>query len=150
MKHARQDIRERLRAALSDIDGIYDSIVFDSAEIPDAPESPWVYVWLGDEEAEAFTLGDALRGRKLERTAVLNIDIFGRASGSGLDAIEGIAADAEARVFASRRLGGVLTSCTFSGMAIERTNDGSAPLVRLRMSWDITYITTEADPSSAV
>lgn len=154
MIHARHAIRQALREALSGVQGLA-GVVFDSSEIPEAIEAPWCFVWLGDELIAAYGLGNEIEGRKLERSTEMNADVFYRASSedqvAGLSVAEGaeaIAAQIEAAVFARRQLRPLLNSCVLTGLSIARNEEGTQPVCRLRLTWQITYTTTEASATA--
>ncbi len=142
--HVRGQIREYVRAQIEAIDGLAGFVVFDSTDVPDDLEIPWAFVWIGDENVEAFTLGGP-GGRKLSREVELTVDLFHRAKSEALALAEDYCAQIEAKIAAYPQMGGLVKSTDLRAYTIARSEEGSQPIVRVRMQWIVTYWTQERD-----
>lgn len=147
--HVRAQIREWLRAQLESIDGLQGFVVLDWQDIPEDPDLPWALVSIGDEDVQAITLGDQ-RGRKLSRELQVSVDIFHRDKTEPLILAEGYCAAIEARIGADPRMGGLVKNSELRAYTIAHSDEGSQPIVRIRMQWLVTYQTYERDATVPV
>lgn len=149
MTHVRGQIREWLRQQLNGIDGLQGFVVIDAQEIPEDLELPWAHVAVGDEDIQAITLGGR-DGRKLSREAQVTVDLFHRDESEPLIRAEGYCAAIEARLGADPRMGGLVKNSELRAYTVTHSDEGSQPIVRVRMQWLVTYWTYERDATVPV
>lgn len=143
--HVRGQIRERVRVLLSAIDGLQDHVTIDSREIPAEGELPWAWVWVGNEDVAPRTLG-----AKQQRELDLSIDLIARDTVQLADRVEDIAAAIEVALAADRKLSGLAQDTSLRAYTIERENEGSQPMMRLRLQYLVTYVTATGVPDTAL
>lgn len=148
--HVRGQIRAAWHAELVTVAGLDDShVFFDSDEMLQQGDLPCACVWLGDEEIEHADLGGST-GAKLIRRAQVHTDILYRARSEALLAAEEIAAAVETKIATSSALLALCQSWFPQGIEVSRDAEGSVPTVTLRLTWLITYVTNERDPTTAI
>lgn len=144
MPHVRAQIREYVRAQLTTIPGLELSVTLDSEEIPNDFALPWVHVHVGDEDIDAVNLGGPV-GRKLTRALQLTTDIYCRGRSEPLLEAESYAAAIETKLASSPRMGGLASDTRLRAYTISRNDEGSTPIVQMRLQWLVTYFTNERD-----
>lgn len=145
MSHVRAQIREYVRDKVTSIQGLEQAVTIDSEEIPDELVMPWCHILLGDEDIAVRGLGDPTKGRKLERSLQLTTDLYFRDKKEPLLLAEDYAAAIEAKLAANPRMGGIISDLVLRAYTIARNDEGSQPIVQLRMQWFATYFTHERD-----
>lgn len=148
-QHVRGQIREWLRVQLGLIDGLQGFVVLDSQEIPEDLDLPWALVSIGDEDIQPITLGDQ-RGRKLSREVQVTVDLFHRDKTEPLILAERHCAAIEARIGTDPRMGGLVKNSELRAYTVTHSDEGSQPIVRVRMQWLVTYWTYERDATVPV
>lgn len=149
MTHVRTKIREALRTLFEAVEGLSGFVVFETSEIKEAVQSPWVVVRLGTEQVTPRSMGNPHTGRQMLRQVQVVADIHTRGKGEAVEQYERIAAQLEAAVFADRKLGGIF----FHPMTLtalepsEPDYSGSLPRHQFRLIWTAAYGTTESDPT---
>lgn len=138
----RQQIREALKSVLSGVPSLEDHIVFDVPRITDESETPWAYVWLGDEE-----ISQNLSGKKT-RALISYIDLIGRNTFEEMSALERIASEIERRLDINPTLMGLVGRILLS--TLESSQEFENSFARLRMKFLITYWTAQATPAIAI
>jgi hypothetical protein len=142
--HVRGQIRERVRVLLSNIDGLQDHVTIDYREVPDESEMPWAWVWVGNEDVIQRTLG-----AKQQRELDLSIDLIARDTQQLANRVEDIAALIETALAADRKLSGLAQDCSLRAYTVDRNDDGSQPMMRLRLQYIVTYLTDTGLPTVA-
>jgi hypothetical protein len=143
MDHARNSIREAVKALLAGIPGLEDHIVFDEAKVSQELDAPYCYVWLADEDINSVTIGQK---PKKQRSVQLQIDLLGRDRFEVAQQCEGIGADIENRIDGNPTFGRLVKSTTLRAVTIERSSE--APIQRYRMTYVVIYW-TEAGTATA-
>jgi len=143
--HVRGQIRERVRVLLSAIPGLQDHVTIDAREVPDEADMPWAWVWVGNEDIIPRTLG-----AKQQRELDLSIDLIARDTQQLADRVEDIAAAIETVMASDRKLSNLAQDSTLRAYTIDRNNDGSQPMLRLRLQYVVTYLTETGLPNVAV
>lgn len=144
--HVRGQIRARITTVLSAIPGLQDHVTIDWRDIPDQAEMPWAWVWIGNETITARTVS----GKKQQRELELYIDLISRDIREVATQAESIAASIESALAADRTLGDLAKDCDLRAYTVDRDNDGSQPMMRLRLQYLITYMTAATDPETAL
>lgn len=144
MSHVRAQIREYVRALLTSIDGLHESVIVDSDKLPDDFHAEFVLVELGGETIQQIGLGGAA-GRKNSRELELLTDVYALDKFETLQNAEAIAAAIEAKLTLDPRMGGLTKNLSLRAYLIEKNRDGKKPIARLRLQWAVTYFTNERD-----
>lgn len=143
MAHARDTIRQAVQALLANVPGLEDHICFDEPRITEEDHTPWLYVWLGDEDIDNKTIGQK---PKKQRVVQLSMDLIGRDRFTVEQQCETIGAQVENRMDSAPTLNGVVKSHALRSIAIERSSE--APIFRYRMTYVVNYW-TEAGTATA-
>lgn len=145
MSHVRNQIREFVRASLTQIPGLEEAVAIDSDDIPPGLSAPFVHVDLGGEVIEQVGLGTLAGGRRNLRQLELLTDIYARAKSEALLAAEEYAAAIEAKLAADPRMGGLTWNVSLRTYVVENSDTGDQPITRLRLTWAVDYATNERD-----
>lgn len=148
--HVRGQIRDRVAAILAGIEGLQDHVTVDAREVPDEAELPWAWVWVGNEDIAPRTLGGGLSAAKLQRELELSIDLIARDTSQLATRVEDIAAAIETRMANDRRLGNLAQDSYLRAYTIDRDNEGSQPMMRLRLQYVVVYVTETGRPTVAL
>jgi len=95
---------------------------------------------------EPINLGGP-QGRKLHREMQVTVDLFHREKNEALLVAEEYCARIEAVMAQDPRMGGLTAGCVLRAYTIARSDEGSQPIVRVRMQWIVNYCTQERDPT---
>ena len=148
--HVRSQIRERVRVLLSAIPGLHDHVTIDAREVPDEAEMPWAWVWIGNEDVITRTLGSGQSGPKQQRELELSIDLISRDTQQVAEVAENIAAEIETAMAADRRITNLAQDSYLRAYTIDRDNEGSQPMLRLRLQYVVVYVTETGRPTVAL
>lgn len=136
MSHVRQQIRDAVVAALSDLGGVHKSRFY-----PIQPDELPVYlVYSGDEELEGGF-------DTLERRYAVVIEIV--ADGPWLDeALDDCLASVESRITGT--LSGLVVSMTPVQITMTASAEGAKPVGRLRVAYEAVYRTSFTNPAASI
>lgn len=143
--HVRGQIRAYVAERLSAVPGLQDHVTIDSREVPNEAEMPWAWIWIGNEDVTVRTLG-AKQQRELE----LSIDLIARDVREVATQAEDIATEIETAMAADRRLGNLAQDSYLRAYTIDRDNEGSQPMMRLRLQYVVVYVTETGRPTVAL
>lgn len=136
MSHVRTQIRQAAAAALESVAAVETSRVYPLAEA----ELPILLVYTNGEEIESLDL------QTLDRRLELVVDCYARDIGDSLDAL---LAGVESALN-DNELGGLTRPLRPSRIEMIASAEGSAPIGRLRLTYEAHYATSFADPETSL
>jgi hypothetical protein len=111
---------------------------------------PWAWVWIGNEDVITRTLGSGQSGPKQQRELELSIDLISRDTQQVAEVAENIAAEIETAMAADRRITNLAQDSYLRAYTIDRDNEGSQPMLRLRLQYVVVYVTETGRPTVAL
>ena len=147
MAHVRKQIRDRIASVLASGVTSVSSRVYTSRVYPmTSANLPAITVYIGSEQSNLITIGTT---KSLGRRLAINIDIYARSTSGLDDSIDAIAVEVEEAIAGDFTVNGLAKEAILSATNIEYSGEAEQPVGIARLSYDVLYHTTVADPSTA-
>jgi hypothetical protein len=147
MPHAREQIRDAAVTALTGLTTtgtrVYRSRIYPLAQA----KLPGLAIYTKSESTDYATQA---RPRTLIRTLSVAVEAYVSANTDFDETIDDIASEVEAAMYTNLTLGGLAKDSKISGIEIDFSGDGENPVAVATLTIDITYVTTEGSPNTAV
>jgi hypothetical protein len=151
MSHVREQIRDAVVSAVTYLD-LTARRVFRTRVYPMDRESlPGLCVYTSSESIEPNTIGGLKSVSAYLRTLSVNIEAYAKASVDLDNTLDDIAVEVETAMAEDSTLNGLVEDVILTSTEIDiMGGDSEQPVGVLRLSYDIIYRTTLADPSAAL
>ena len=145
--HIRQQIRERVGTTLTGLtttgSNVFQSRVFNLEE----SNLPAIIIYTKSEAGELLEMGSS---RTLQRNLSLVVEAYVKAISNFDDTIDTIAKEVEAAMAADVTHNSLARDTFLESTEINYNGEGDQPLAVMEMTFNISYLTTEADPDTAL
>ena len=146
MAHVRKLIRDRMATVLSAGVGLVNGRVFTSRLYPlTAAKLPAITVHSGAEASGLMAMGNVT----LMRTLQVSVDVYVRANETFDDDVDAICVQVEAAIGGDFRLDGLAKDVVLTGTDIDFSGEGEVPVGIARLTFDVRYVTTISDATTA-
>jgi hypothetical protein len=146
MAHVRKLIRDRMQTILSAGVGLVNGRVYSSRVYPlTAAKLPAITVHSGAEVSGLMAMGTVT----LTRTLAISVDVYVRANETFDDDVDAICVQVEAAVGADFRLNDLAKDVVLRGTDIDFSGEGEVPVGIARLTFDVRYVTTIEDATTA-
>lgn len=146
MPHVRKLIRDRMQTILSAGVALVNGRVYSSRVYPlTAAKLPAITVHSGAETSGLMAMGTVT----LTRTLAISVDVYVRANETFDDDVDAICVQVEAAVGADFRLNGLAKDVVLRGTDIDFSGEGEVPVGIARLTFDVRYVTTIEDATTA-
>lgn len=122
----------------------------DMPEVIDDKMLPYAFVWLGNEDIAATSLGTPSHGSRLDRDLQIFVDLIARDGKRETERVEELAGRIETALSVDATLGGLVRYQLLRAYTFDRDDSGGSWLIRLRMQFDASYSTETGRPTVAV
>ena len=151
MSHARQQIRDAVVTAVTFLTTTATRVYRARVYPMTAADLPGLCVYTQSESSSPSTIGGLKTVSAYLRTVTINIEAYAKASSNLDNELDNIAVEVETAVATNATLNGLVEDVTLSSTEIDiMGSDTERPVGVLRLSYDIIYRTTLADPSAAL
>ncbi len=145
--HIRQQIRERVGSTLSGLtttgSNVFQSRVFNLEE----SKLPAIIIYTKSETNELLQMGST---RTLQRNLSLAVEAYVKATSNFDDTIDSIAKEVESAMASDVTHNNLARDSFLESTEINYNGEGDQPLAVMEMTYNISYLTTEAAPDSAL
>jgi hypothetical protein len=151
MSHVRQQIRDAVVDAVTLLNTT-DRNVFRTRVYPmDRQSLPGLCVYTSSESSEPNTIGGLKTVSAYLRTVSVNIEAYAKASADLDNDLDDISVEVETAMAQDSTLNGLVEDVVLTSTEIDiMGGDSEQPVGVLKLSYDIIYRTTLADPSAAL
>jgi len=151
MTHARQQIRDAVVEAVTYLDTTKRNVFRTRVYPIDRQSLPGICVYTSSESIEPNTIGGLKSVSAYLRTLSVSIEAYAKASTNLDNTLDGIAVEIETAMAQDSTLNGLVEDVVLTSTEIDiMGGDSEQPVGVLRLSYDIIYRTTLADPSAAL
>lgn len=144
--HARRQIRDEAERILKGLPTTQDRVFTGRTRVLTAAQMPALLIYAIEEVSDLHAKGDPA---KLMRTLTLAVEGRVTAAEPPDDTLDSIAREVE-EVLGGTMLGDGVLSQTLTATRINTQAPGESHIGEIRMEFAVTYLTTEADPTSFV
>ena len=151
MSHVREQIRDAVVNAVTYLD-LTARRVFRTRVYPmDSESLPGICVYTQSETSSPATIGGLTSVSTYLRVMLVNIEVYAKASVDLDNTLDDIAVEIETAMATDATLDGLVEDTVLSGTEIDiMGGDSEQPVGVMRLTYNVTYRTTLADPSAAL
>lgn len=147
MPHAREQIRDAIVAALTDLETT-ERNVFRSRIYPmEQAKLPGLAIYTKAESSEYATLTPP---RSINRTLAVTVEAYVSANSDFDETIDDISSEIEVAMYNNRTLGGLVRDSQIVGVEVDFSGDGENPVAIAIFTIEVMYTTAEGSPNTAV
>lgn len=151
MSHVRQQIRDAVVDAVMLLNTTHRSVYKTRVYPMDRASLPGLCVYTSSESIEPSTIGGLKSVSAYLRTLVVNVEAYAKATTDLDNVLDSIAVEVETAMANNSTLNGLVEDVILTSTEIDiMGGDSEQPVGVLRLSYDIIYRTTLADPSAAL
>jgi len=147
MPHAREQIRDAVVTALTGLSttgsNVYRSRIYPLAQA----KLPGLAIYT---KSELMDYATQARPRTIIRALTVAVEAYVSANADFDETIDDIASEVESAMYTNLTLGGLAKDSKISSVEIDFSGDGENPVAIATISIDVTYVTVEGSPNTAV
>ena len=145
--HIRQQIRERVGTTLTGLSTTGSNVFQSRVYNLENSDLPALIIYTRSEDTELLEMGST---RTLERNLSLVVEAYVKANSNYDDTIDTIAKEIESAMGADVTHNNLARDSFLDSTEINYNGEGDQPLAVMEMTFNISYLTTEAAPDSAL
>jgi len=141
MSHARKQIRDAVKAALTGLTTTTTNVYVNRAHMLESAKLPCLSIHVRSDKPRRITETD------IEHERTVEIVVEAHAAGASVDdTLDTICAEVETKIGADATVGGLLLDCELEGTSIDVSGEGAKPSGMAEMTFNATYSVREGAP----